>query len=325
MANPYSFKIGGRSVILNADRVDQFIKATSAKDAFRTKNGGLWARFCDFFCIGHDRNVIKKLFNSIVDAPGNASPAEQLRRFQKLVSYATEPKPDKGFHISVDAHNPSGSFWKYQFFIDNEPVYQSDWHRGDVGDLGRKDFCSRMTVFNLQQDINLLNNVPEHSREQYAIGELDTLSDNKNDTGEEGTSRSYLREHLHDSFFCSSNFKEIRKKDGGLLFDAVFSKGDEERVLQLSNRIPTSGEFRGATAQKAFQNQTYSDLYQLVMTNYGTENDTEMRYIARGHRMMLMNVIGNHIKDADVEQIMNTESVSRTNCPDVSVAKLIYL
>lgn len=323
MVKPFVFEVGKRTVNLNASGVNQLLNAASAKEAYSTRGGGLWGKFCDFFCIGNDRNAIKALFYAIVTAPEDASPQAQLLRFQKLASCANTNYVGL-FHIQAKANPSSALLWKYSFLIDNTAVYHSCWHQGDSGDPKRKDFCSKMTLFNIQQDLTRFNKDTHHTRENYSVYELETLSDNINNcSDQDGTSRHYLREHLYDPFFCSANFKEIRNHNGDLLFDAVFSNGDEERVLRLCNRSPNNGEFRGITVQNAFVNQSYTDLYDFITAAYGTENDSELRYIMRTHFISLNNMIQTHIDDADVVEILSAQVVARMGCPPVAVAKLI--
>lgn len=234
MVKPFVFEVGQRTVNLNASGVNQLLNAASAKEAYSTRGGGLLAKFCDFFCIGNDRNAIKALFYAIVTALKDASPQAQLLRFQKLASCANTNYAGL-FHIQAKAAPSTALRWKYSFLIDN-------------------------------------------------------TADN-----------------------------------GDLLFDAVFSKGDEERVLRLCNRSPTNGEFRVTIVQNAFVNQSYTDLYDFITAAYGTENDSELRYNMRTHFISLNNMIQTHIKDADVVEILSAQVVARMGYPPVAVAKLINM
>nr|WP_241391643.1 hypothetical protein [Yersinia frederiksenii]ULG20007.1 hypothetical protein 49p1_00309 [Yersinia frederiksenii] len=334
MADSYSFQIGSRAVNLDSFRTGQLLEANSAKEAYKTKNGGLWARFCDYFCLGSDRKGIRDLFNAISESPGTTDPMIQLARFEKLSSHIDAAHAGKFFvNTKTDTFMQNPNKWKYSLEIDSVPIYKSSW-KSEPPD---KAFCVKMTAFNIQQDVERLNGGSSHSRERYASLELEALSDipgTKEERNliigpdERGTSRAYLEAHILDKFFCSSNFHEIKQvSTDSAFFDAVYRNRGEERVLRLSNRSQNNCEFRGEIAQRALggEDRQYETLNDVLSSNYGTERDSVLIYIVAAHTGAMKTLIGsNHFSDSDVRHIFNSTTVNRVGADPVTLSALVY-
>lgn len=327
MTLSYNFQIGTRSVDLDKQSIDQLLNATSAREAYSQK-GGLWASVCNFFCLGTHRNAIRALFNAIATADKAEDPAVQLARFEKLSTY-TSPSQTAMFLVDVQKHRDK---WHYSLEINNVIIYtseQMDIYATAMADR-YKEFCAKMTVFNIQQQAkDLMTGTPE----KYASEEIQTLSDipgtdtdkNNLQSAGGGTSRVYLAHHMTDKFFCSDNFKEVKIVSNDF-FDVVFrNKDGEERTLRLCNREPTNEEFRGSIAQKAFSEEKYTSFEDLLSRNFGTAKDTCLKYLTNAVRQNLINLISREdFKASDVRFIFENNQLSITEGKSVKLSDLMY-
>ncbi|PNM27263.1 hypothetical protein A6J66_000915 [Yersinia enterocolitica] len=314
--------VGTRSVNMDENRLNQVLKANSAREAYATQGGGLWAKFCDFFCLGNDRKAIKSLFESITNAQSGTDPLYQLERFQRLSSFANAEHANE-FGATVSQSPEKAGCWEYSLLIGNAPIFES----GPITESAEKHkpFLLAQAVWGVKQDMAKFNAL-SIGTEGYVQGQIQCISDIESPVGsleEEGTSRVYLQMHLYDPRFCKENFTEIRPvPDKPRLFDAIFHCDGQELPLRLSNR-KGSTEFRGEVAQQAFKQYPYNNLHELFLHGYGTaEADTDMKYIVAPHRMGLRLVLGDDLFK-ESHPILNETMVARTGAEPVSVGKLL--
>ncbi|HDL6960642.1 TPA: hypothetical protein PXM37_004301 [Yersinia enterocolitica] len=315
--------VGTRSVNMDENRLNQVLKANSAKEAYTTQGGGLWAKFCDFFCLGNDRKAIKSLFESITDVQSGTDPLHQLERFQKLSSFANAEHANK-FGVAVSQSLERLGCWEYSLLIEEENIFKS----GPITESAErhKQFLLAQAAWGVKQDMAKFNASNTGTRDYYVKGQIECLSDvrisQKDSKG--GTPRQFLQENLQNPRYCKNNFLEIRPcTNTPDLFDAVFRcDDDKEFILRLSNRIG-SVEFRGEVAQQAFTQHTYNNLNELLLHGYGTaEADADMRYIANSYRMGLKSLLGDDLFK-ESHPILNETMVARTGADPVSVGKLL--
>lgn len=320
MSTPdFRFNINSRSVTLDANRTRQLLNATSEQEAYRTQGGGVWSKFCDYFCLGSDRKVIKDLFNAITNAPGNISPEKQLCRFQKLASHAKAGFAGR-FIVSVGDDHYEPHQWNYSLCIDGCSVFKSKNHP-KTGIQEHKQFLLGTLAWNTQHQADGLP-----GKGAYLKGQIECASDvemDKSVSPGNGTSREYLTSHMLDPRFCKDNFRGVRDlNDNPTLFDAIFEFEEKPLILRLSNRSGAT-EFRGEVVKKALKKESYNNLSELFLYDYGTENDAELQYTVAAQRMHLINLIGNDFLSEPHDIFNGTRICRRGADKGISIGQLL--
>lgn len=104
--------------------------------------------------------------------------------------------------------------------------------------------------------------------------------ENTQDLVDDAAEREKLTKLLDDPNFNHGNFKEIQDGVPGKTFKAVFEWDGQQHVLELSNRVPSAGEFRGQRVKDILQSRDYSSLREVLSTGYQGAGDAILRSAA---------------------------------------------
>ena len=97
---------------------------------------------------------------------------------------------------------------------------------------------------------------------EYAMSNTQELVDSD-------SQRRRIIENFDNPLYSRQNFKGIEPGDTNATFKAIFQQeGEEPQVLELSNRAPSNGEYRGSFVKNILQTSEYVNLREMLSVGF---------------------------------------------------------
>lgn len=258
-------------VSISSKRLNHILQSTSLEEA--TSMGFIDLLFDRFFRNGGKREAITMLYQQVALPPDfqtfESEPTLKVAlRFDMLRQLANEEYRNK-FKTQINIDSESDE-WLLSFEINHRLIFKSNWIKRADNEDCFQGLCALKITQDFENDLyacrSHLNN-----KDQLIRTRIQTMSDDKD-------VQSMLFSRLKDRAFAGSRLREVEDQGAGNCLVARFESIPE---IHFSNRPGNNGEFRGDVLKKALLKKDYANLEELCSSDFMTEKDSRLIYIAR--------------------------------------------